>query len=328
MVCLVVAKEPRSVSLDDDSTSSNSHKSAPAIAGDQEMLNKKRRLLLLQSAKAPSKRKEIIARLREEEKRAMAATAMMEPKKEIVRRSSILRLRHPKKQRRAVYFEANNNQVISVQSHKDYSQEEYNSYYFQKEEYAAIKKDIQRTIDFFKSPNDGCAKNRATSSSEEHCIRGIESLVEDFVNNHKKRIQKQSKIAVFKFQKKLARKRRRDEERTGPQTERYEEQMVRALADVYKRCTSDCEHIARRWGHFDAVDAGIEVASESFSTELVSEDSNESSSTKMNTQMDSREGSISSLSSISCDGEGKAQISPAGNVNSDFDSLQNVLFNY
>ena len=198
-----------------------------------------------------------------------------------------------KQKRRVVSFDTRRNETISIQCHTDYSEEEHASYYFQKNDYAAIKQEIQRTIDFVKSPitcdektmeaapaSSSTSTNTSTAawcSTEEFCVRGLESLVEDFVNEHKKRVKETSKFAVLRLQEKLKRdkKRRKTEERRNDDgdddtnNDGHGHAVTLALAEIYKRATTDCEHIARRWGHFDAIDAGIHNPSPSFSTATI-----------------------------------------------------------
>jgi len=227
------------------------------------------------------------------------------------------------------------NETISVPSHKDMSEKERVSYYVQKDEYAGIKQDIQRTVVFLKSPNEascssiyGSGLNSATNGNaveEEHCVRGLESLVATFVNDHKKRAQKSSRYAVFRFQD----KRKSSEKLTAIATEEADNASI-ALAEVYKRCTSECENIARRWGYFDAIDAGIDPTSSSLQTAsasstVISLGSNVSgvdNSIALETLADNN----ASLSSISYDGDENDGEEENESTN-DFNSLPDELFN-
>mmetsp|Transcript_7417 Transcript_7417/g.14533 ORF Transcript_7417/g.14533 Transcript_7417/m.14533 type:complete len:364 (-) Transcript_7417:100-1191(-) len=203
---------------------------------------------------------------------------------------------HPKKKpkRRVVSFDTRSNETIYIQCHTDYSEKENASYYLQRKDYKGIRQEIQRTINFVKFPSacdentiqvvpaasgtssasasTNASTNASTAgccSTEELCVRGLESLVEDFVNEHKKRVQEFSKSIVLRFQDELKRnkKRRKIEERRNDND--YDVAATLALAEIYKRATIDCEHIARRWGHFDAIDAGIHNPSPSFSTAAI-----------------------------------------------------------
>ena len=51
-------------------------------------------------------------------------------------------------------FDTKYNKTTLVPSHRDLDESERRSYYFQRDEYVRIKRNIQRTIEFLKSPTD------------------------------------------------------------------------------------------------------------------------------------------------------------------------------
>ena len=269
-----------------------------------------------------------------------------------------------KKKRRvdvvSVSFDTQNEEIISIQSHEDYSKKERISYYVQKDEYADIKQNIQRTIKFLKSPTDSPSSsstkssNSSSSSSsdsdaatandtniEEHCIRGLESLAEDYVGEHKRRIQRSSKSAVFRFQE----DKRKADNKNKNEKEENEAVATLALAEIYKRCTAGCQDIARRWGHFDATDAGI-VSTASLSsssadtTSTLATSSVTTTAVLDDTAVDDLSGHDNAMSSISDDGDNAdddddekeetndSDSLPVNNGESTnaFDSLPDVLF--
>jgi len=240
----------------------------------EEFIKRKRRLLLQRSAKGPSMRLRLLQqqRRREEDEKEKEETITTKTPMKNSRAQNNQQHKKNKKRRVgvdvvSVSFDTQNEEIISVQSHEDYSKKERVSYYVQKDEYADIKQNIHRTIKFLKSTTDSTSQsstngsNSSTSSSsdsdtatanctniEEHCIRGLESLAEDYVGEHKRRIQRSSKSAVFRFQ---------EDKRKVDNKNENEAVATLALAEIYKRCTAGCQDIARRWGHFDAIDAGI-----------------------------------------------------------------------
>lgn len=246
-----------------------------------------------------------------------------------------------------VSFDTKYNETTLVPSHRDLDESERRSYYFQRDEYVRIKRNIQRTIEFLKSPTDSTsvsgsfvatAPTNATNVAEEHCVRGLECLAEDAVNDFKKRIQKTSKSAVFRFQEN---RRRRVSDNRMSRDSAHETSL--ALADLYRKSTAQCEHIARRWGQFDAIDAGYDPTSSSAvavsCATALSPTDNESaivSNITVETQVDNN-ASLSSLSYDGDDGEDENEsndefnfppVVNAGESANEFDSLPEGLFNF
>jgi len=215
-----------------------------------------------------------------------------------------------------------------------------------------IKRNIQRTIEFLRSPTDSPSASARNSSAEEHCVRGLECLAEDFVNDHKRRVQKASKSAVFRFQQNRRRKlgktrsmmeSKDDDEKSRSIDEAHEASME--LAELYKKSTSQCEHIAKRWGHFDAIDADIDPVSSSptavtCATEVSSVNKQSTVDTKfiIETPIDNN-ASLSSLSYDGDDGEEEEENESNDDFNlppvvdarkpaHGFDSLPDGLFNF
>jgi hypothetical protein len=210
-----------------------------------------------------------------------------------------------------------------------------------------IKRNIQRTIEFLKSPNNASLSSGSESTlsehtaAEEHCVRGLECLAEEFVNEHKKRVQKSSKSAVFRFQEN---RRRRRLGKPRSVDEAHKSSLV--LAEIYKKCTSQCKSIAIRWGHFDAIDAGIDPATTSSSSATaVTRETAPSLESKepaidLNLTIETPVDNNASLSSLSYDGEDEENdnercddfnlppVVDAEKVANGFDSLPDGLFNF
>jgi len=311
-------------------------------------IDKKRRQLLIRSAKRPFKRSRLVQKqclMKEEDETDTVTTAsisssstiatiatntntitntkatMSPPKSPKQRKSSLLR-RHKKekphkkeypRKRRMVSIETKYNTTNFVPSHRDLSDIERRSYYFQRDEYVGIKRNIQRTIEFLRSPND--------TQEDEHCARGLECVAVDRVNEHKKKTQKVSKTAVFRFQENIR--------RTIGNTSLIEvdievaHEASLALADVYKQSTSQCENIARRWGHFDAIDAGIDPTTSVPTVDTratAPPPSHNKPAVDNNISVDTTVDNNASLSSLSYDGDDGEE--------EGFDSLPDGLLNF
>ncbi len=329
----------------------------PLAAVEEDDMDKKRRQLLIRSAKRPFKRSRIIEKQYCQERKGETdtiSTASLSSsttiESAISKRSygSHIRGRPKRDNRRVVSFDAKYNQTTIVPSHRDLDKYERRSYYFQRDEYVRIKRNIQRTIEFLKAPTDSAnpfgslaieTPAFAKNHEEEHCIRGLECLAEDAVNDFKKRIQKISKTAVFQYQQNCERD---ISEKTGSIDEIHERWL--AVAEVYKRHTSQCENIARRWGHFDAIDAGYDPTA---SSAVAVNSATASSQTKRKAAIGSDvtidtpidyNASLSSLSYDGDDGEDEdenesndefnlPQVANDEPVNA-FDSLPEGLFNF
>mmetsp|Transcript_26536 Transcript_26536/g.62357 ORF Transcript_26536/g.62357 Transcript_26536/m.62357 type:complete len:368 (+) Transcript_26536:97-1200(+) len=267
----------------------------------QDDIDKKRRQLLIRSAKRPFKRSRLIQQQQQQQQKqkvqlkqhrevkdetdtittASISSESATTKNSMCQKSKFNHRRRHKTEKphklRTVSFDTKYNEMISVPSHKDLSDAERRSYFLQRDEYLGIKRKIQKTIEFLRSPNDVSTSSGTTSRSEtslgniveeEHCVRGLECLAEEFVNDHKRRVQKTSKSAVFRFQEKRRRMlgatrtmlgSKDDNKRSKLLVDTHEVSFV--LAKIYRKHTSQCEDIARRWGHFDAIDAGYDPTS-------------------------------------------------------------------
>mmetsp|Transcript_19409 Transcript_19409/g.48348 ORF Transcript_19409/g.48348 Transcript_19409/m.48348 type:complete len:325 (-) Transcript_19409:39-1013(-) len=303
-----------------------------SMATEDDDTDKKRRQLLIRSAKRPFKRSRIIQQQSfPEAKRetdtistaSLSSSTTLESAISILRRSNANHIRGRQKTdgRRVVSFDTKYNQTILVPSHRDLNKVERRAYYFQRDEYIRIKRKIHRLIEFLKSPSDS-----RPLAIESPCIRGLECLAEDAVNDFKKRVQKTSKSAVFQFQEKN--KRSTD---------------TVALAEVYKRHTSQCESIARRWGYFDSIDAGYDPTASSavaVSSATAAAPTKLESTIGSSVTVDIPVDNNASLSSLSYDGddgedenESNDDFNPPPVVNAEepanaFDSLPEGLFNF
>ena len=330
-------------------------------ATDEEDIDKKRRQLLIISAKRPFKRSRLVQvqqQYRREGKGetdtistaslSLSSSSTATKKSPISKKSKGNHIRRLKREnQRMVSFDTKCNKTSIVPSHRDLDESERRSYYFQRDDYVRIKRNIQRTIEFLKSPTDSTSSSGSSIISspqfemydiDEHCVRGLECLAEDAVNDFKKRIQKTSKSSVFRFQENL---KRRISDNRVPIHSAHE--MWLNLPEVYKKCSSQCEHIARRWGHYDAIDAGYDPTSSSamaVSCATAISPPNDESGIVGNTTVETREdnnGSLSSLSYDGDDGEDNNESSDgfnlppvvnAGESANEFDSLPERLFNF
>lgn len=330
------------------------HKSL-SPATDADKLDQKRRQLLIRSAKRPFKRSRLVRQKCCQEGKGetdtistaslslsncsscpISATRTRSPISKRRKRNASRRLNTTKQ--RVVSFDTKYNQTILVPSHRDLDRFERRAYYFQRDEYVRIKRNIQQTIEFLKSPIDYSssfnpfhdAQSFAPKAREEHCVRGLECLAEEAVNDFKKRIQKTSKTAVFRFQEKRKR-------RIVDNVMSVNSSHQVALAEEYRKYTAQCEQIARRWGKFDAMDAGYDPAS---SSSIAVNCGNAQSQAKDNSSIADAmtvehpvdfNASLSSLSYDGDDGEDEKEGSDdlnAGDRDNAFDSLPEGLFNF
>lgn len=237
--------------------------------------------------------------------------------------------------------------MTMVPSHNDLSETERRAYYFQRDEYVKIKRNIQRTIEFLRSPSDVSGSQSAShriNAEEEHCVRGLECLAEDFVNDHKKRVQKSSKSAVFLFQENRRRSLgntkaiKSKDENAISRSIKEDQKASLALAEIYKKYTLQCNNIARRWGHFDAIDAGIDPTQSSTTTVTCATASSvtiKESAVDNNIIVETTVDNNASLSSLSYDGDDGEEDENESNdnfigesTNNGFDSLSGGLLNF
>jgi len=352
MVSLFVSSEEQTQIMVKQNSTSTSKMSLESSTADEDDIDKKRRQLLIRSAKRPFKRSRLLQKqLRREEKdetdtittASLSSTSTATTKSSIFKNNNHELHRGRKRETRRVVSFHTRFETAFVPSHRDLSEAERRSLYFQRDEYVGIKRNIQQTMKFLKSPADPSSMGSISSSlqnsmAEEHCVRGLECLAEEFVNDHKKRVQKASKNAVFRFQEK---RRRRIRDSTSAD-ELYK--MSLALAEVYKKHTSQCEHIARRWGHFDAIDAGYDPTVSSATAVSCATDTSLTNNelavhelavdSDSNMTIDTSVDNNASLSSLSYDGddgeeenESNDDFNTGESVN-EFDSLPNGLFNF
>jgi len=291
MVCLFVSpgEQPRTVTKQSPTSMMASSSLSSKVSNEFSATNvsdidvdKKRRQLLIRSAKRPFKRSRLVQqkghRKDEDEadtvttaslSSASASTSTTKTKSPLCMKKQNSPRRHKRvtpRKGRMVSFDMKYNETTMVPSHNVLSETERRACYFQRDEYVKIKRNIQRTIEFLRSPTDASGSESASqknNAEEEHCVRGLECLAEDRVNNHKKRVQTYSKKAVFYFQdnrRRSLRKKATESKVDGATTRSILEdhKASLALAETYKKYTAQSNDIARRWGHFDAIDVGID----------------------------------------------------------------------
>jgi len=346
------------------SSSLSSKQTIECSTTNEDIVDKKRRQLLIKSAKRPFKRSRLLqqrcCRIDEDEIDTVITTSTTTTKSSMSKKSEGKLLRRHKRlkpcKRRMVSFDTRYNETNSVPSREDLTETERRSYYFQRDEYVGIKRNIQRTIEFLRSPTDVSLASSSTSNhesaslgnlvAEEYCVRGLECLAEDFVNEHKRRVQKSSQFAVFRFQEnrrrrmaKMMSESKDDDDKSA--NEAHEASLT--LAEIYKKSTSQCDHIAKRWGHFDAIDAGIDPSSSATAVTCATATSGTSKESAVNNNIivETSVDNNASLSSLSCDGDdgeeeenesndnfNHSPVVNAGESANGFDSLPNVLFNF
>ena len=333
------------------------HNLLSQLAAPEDKLYEKRRQLLMRSAKRPFKRSNLVQQKcgrngeGDTDTISTASLSFSSSSSSISpprtnsplskRRKGNRSHRLKTNKRRMVSFDAKYNQTILVPSHRDLDQLERRSYYFQRDEYVRIRRNIQRTIEFLQSPADHSSSfnpfdnvnSFGIKTGEEHCVRGLECVAEEAVNDFKKRIQRTSKAAVFRWQENH--RRRIVDKLISAQSS---QQMCVALSKEYRKYTSQCEEIARRWGQFDAMDAGYDpVLSSSIVVNCGTTESQANDESSISEGIAVVERPIdnnASLSSLSYDGddgedekEGCDHFNARDSVNA-FDSLPGGLFNY
>jgi hypothetical protein len=171
-----------------------------------------------------------------------------------------------------VTINEDNNQTHPVLSIHDYTPEEHFATYYSKYEYHLMRQNIKRTINYLK-----CREGPSTPAAhgdflleDDVCVRGLECLADAYVALHRKRVRQVSMSAVF-VQQDLQRQRQQQfhQEQQQQQLRYPGAPMVHitthqnqpwddeSIAQVYKSYSTRCQGIACRWGHFDAMDAGI-----------------------------------------------------------------------
>jgi hypothetical protein len=323
-------------------------------------VDKKRRQLLIRSAKRPFKRSRLVQQKghrKDEDETDTVTTASLSSATTSTTKSPLCMKKHnsprrhkretPRK-RRMVSFETKYNETTMVPSHNDLSETERRAYYFQRDEYVRIKRNIQRTIGFLQSPSDASGSESASqknNAEEEHCVRGLECLASEYVNDHKKRVQKSSKSAVFSFQRNRRRSlgKKATESKGDGVTSRSileDHEAILALAETYKKYTAQSNNIARRWGHFDAIDVGIDPTQPSTTAVTCATASSSSLTIKEpavenNIVVETTVDNNASLSSLSYDGDDGEEDENESNdsfigdsATNGFDSLPSGLLNF
>jgi hypothetical protein len=140
------------------------------------------------------------------------------------------------------------NKQIQVLSLQDYTPQEHFHTYYSREEYMQMRDSIKHIIRFLKYRMYPPASTQLSFCDDNDlCIRGLECLADDYVNLHRKRTRELSLAAVLTSQ---------NMENTISQSggAKYAAEVV---AQAYQVHTVRAQSIAGRWGHFDALDAGI-----------------------------------------------------------------------
>ena len=162
--------------------------------------------------------------------------------------------------RRNVSFDESKTQTIPVLSLGDFTPEELTATYYSRQEYAHMRDCIKHTVRFLKYrqyPPPSFAPHIDVHSESDMCVRGLECLADDYVNMHRKRARELSMGAVFAYQNACL-----------IQNTFLEHCAidVDAMAQAYSIHTQRAQQVAGRWGHFDALDAGIQHKATSTST--------------------------------------------------------------
>ena len=225
------------------------------LGSEEETMNRKRRLLLQQSAKQSKLLRRLSPQPQQQNKRARIA-----PRTTIAATTKM-----------TVSFDTmKGDEIIVIPSLDDYTQNELESSYFSKNEYANIIQRVHQTVKYLRRKDTSDSDSSAVvvmedeNNNEEdvenenendyHCVRGLETYAEEYVGNHRKRVQRISKSAVFRYQKQQLRLKKRSHSNN-----KKEQHVVSELAEIYKRSSKGCQDIANRWGYFDAIDAGIGI---------------------------------------------------------------------
>jgi hypothetical protein len=230
----------------------------------EETMNRKRRLLLQQSAKQSK-----LLRLSPPQQQQQ-----QQPQQQQNKRARVAPCTTTTATKMTVSFDTmKGDEIIVIPSLDDYTQNELESSYFSKNEYANIIQRVHQTVKYLRrkdtsSDSDSSASAAVVMEDENetiiehekdvendyHCVRGLETYAEEYVGNHRKRVQRISKSAVFRYQKQQLRLKKR---RTETKKSVSNVSNVNELAEIYKRSSKGCQEIANRWGYFDAIDAGI-----------------------------------------------------------------------
>ncbi len=134
--------------------------------------------------------------------------------------------------------------MLSLQG---YTPEERNSAFYSREDYARMRASVKYTVRFLKCGTYPPVSAKCTINFKDEsdvCVRGLECFVDEFVSTHRKRMKESSMAVVFAFQNR--------NNLLGIVGSDSEE----AMAQAYMLHTERAQHIAGRWGHFDALDAG------------------------------------------------------------------------
>lgn len=155
-----------------------------------------------------------------------------------------------RRRRVTVTFDDRQNVVTRIPSVNDLTCEEHSAYFYQRHEYTMMRDDAKQTIiKLLNARSSGLSDTTAFNEvmlddSEEVCVRGLEYLADDFVSTHRKRARLMSMSAVFTHQD----FHRSCQGNSSP----YD---MEGMAQAYQTYTVGCQEIAKRWGHFDAIDA-------------------------------------------------------------------------
>ncbi|KAG7349962.1 hypothetical protein IV203_012559 [Nitzschia inconspicua] len=150
--------------------------------------------------------------------------------------------------RRRVFIDETQNRHIPVLSLQNYTRQEVSNTFYSRDEYMQMRDNIKHTIRFLKYRKiPPPSSNLNFSDANDLCIRGLECLADEYVNLHRKSTREMSMAAVFASQAMLL----------SSTTTSIGICNQEVIAETYKLHTLRAQSIAGRWGHFDALDAGI-----------------------------------------------------------------------
>ena len=113
------------------------------------------------------------------------------------------------------------NQIHTILSLDDYTEEEFTATFYTRNEFRQMKRVIRQTVNYLKTPppsptspqqqfqnqrgadtanNTGLPSPDVIETDGTVCVRGLECLVDDFVGSHRKRVRIMSQSAVFEYQ--------------------------------------------------------------------------------------------------------------------------------
>ncbi|OEU06519.1 hypothetical protein FRACYDRAFT_254539 [Fragilariopsis cylindrus CCMP1102] len=194
------------------------------LESEEETMNRKRRLLLQQSAKQSK-----VLRSLSPQPQPQPQPQQQNKRARIAPRTTIAATT-----KMTVSFDTmKGDEITLIPSLDDYTQNELESSYFSKNEYANIIQRVHQTVKYLRRKDTSSNSDSSASaavvmedenetiieheedveneSNDYHCVRGLETYAEEYVGNHRKRVQRISKSAVFRYQKQQLRLKKRTE---------------------------------------------------------------------------------------------------------------------